>query len=253
MAHSTRRMSDISYHSFRDAELVDPLSSPPSTSRGRQPTRSPRSSRSPREQSPTITKVQRKDSGYESHTSSPRTSATYIRPKPSRRTTGLSTYGTSSTQSLRSRIRPPIHRPATSQTSVSYQLRTVEAANQLSYYQFQAPDLEEVTETSQEAQTTVLPPQTTHYWTSDRTRRLEYAAIDAASKGVKGWFRRNLLPDCFASKGRHVAFDDDTGSVRRYRLDLEDDQEEKCASGCPASSSRKGRFSIRIHRKSVTV
>ena len=69
-----------------------------------------------------------------------------------------------------------------------------------------------------------LPPQTTHYWTSDRTRRLEYAAIDAASRGVKGWIRRNLLPDCFVSQhDQHVAFDDDTGSVRRYRLELEDD------------------------------
>lgn len=68
------------------------------------------------------------------------------------------------------------------------------------------------------------PPQTTHYWTSDRTRRLEYAAIDAASRGVKGWIRRNLLPDCFVARDDgHIAFDDDTGSVRRYRLELEDD------------------------------
>lgn len=72
-----------------------------------------------------------------------------------------------------------------------------------------------------------LPPQTTHYWTSDRTRRLEYAAIDAASRGVKGWIRRNLLPDCLAARDgdRHIPFDDDTGSVRRYRLELEDDQQ----------------------------
>lgn len=250
MAHSTRRASDTSHHSFHDIEPLDPLSSPPSTSRGRQPVWSPKSQRG---QSPTIVRVQRKDSGYESHTSTPRTSATYIRPKPSRRASTLSKYGTSSTQSLRSRIRPPIRRPATSQTSVSYQLRSVEAANQTAYYQFQAPDLAEVTETSQEAQNTFSPPQTTHYWTSDRTRRLEYAAIDAASKGVKGWIRRNLLPDCFAGKNRHVAFDDDTGSVRRYRLDLEDEQDERCASGCTTSSSHKSRFSIRIHRKSVAV
>ncbi|KAM0254501.1 hypothetical protein ACHAQJ_006720 [Trichoderma viride] len=251
MAYSARRTSDTTYRSFHDIESVDPLSSPPSTSRGRQPIQSPKSQRG---HSPTILQVQRKDSGYESHTSSPRTSATYFRPKPSRRSSGLSKYGTSSTQSLRSRIRPTIRRPATSQTSVSYQPRTVGAANQTAYYQFPASDLVEVTETSQEAPNTCVPPQTTHYWTSDRTRRMEYAAIDAASKGVKGWIRRNLLPDCFASK-RHVAFDDDSGSVRRYRLDLEDEQDEKCASNCATSTSspHKNRFSIWAHRKSVSV
>lgn len=66
------------------------------------------------------------------------------------------------------------------------------------------------------------PPQTTHYWTSDRTRRLEYAAIDAASRGVRGWVMRNVVPDCFVSReSRRLGFDDDGGSVRRYRLDLE--------------------------------
>lgn len=71
-------------------------------------------------------------------------------------------------------------------------------------------------------------PQTTHYWTSDRTRRLEYAAIDAASRGVRGWVMRHVVPDCFVPKSkRRVGFEDDTGSVVRYRLDLEDDQEEK--------------------------
>lgn len=72
-----------------------------------------------------------------------------------------------------------------------------------------------------------LPPQATHYWTSDRTRRLEYAAIDAAGRGVKGWCRRHLVPDCFVPKEKHVAFDDDTGSVRRYRLELDEEALEK--------------------------
>ncbi|KKA27263.1 hypothetical protein TD95_004092 [Thielaviopsis punctulata] len=72
-----------------------------------------------------------------------------------------------------------------------------------------------------------MPPQTTHYWTSDDTRRQEYAAIDAASRGVKGWVLRKLVPDCLLPKQskQHVAFDDDTGSVRRYRLDLDDVEE----------------------------
>ncbi|SPQ26695.1 25cc3bb5-bda4-44b0-bb4e-e26866a127dd [Thermothielavioides terrestris] len=59
-----------------------------------------------------------------------------------------------------------------------------------------------------------LPPQTTHYWTSDRTRRLEYAAIDAASKGVRGWIVRHVVPDCFVPRSRRrLGFDDDRGSV----------------------------------------
>lgn len=66
------------------------------------------------------------------------------------------------------------------------------------------------------------PPQTTHYWTSDRTRRLEYAAIDAASRGVRGWVMRHMVPECFVPRERRrVGFDDDAGSVRRYRLELE--------------------------------
>ncbi|KAF9880465.1 hypothetical protein CkaCkLH20_02419 [Colletotrichum karsti] len=91
----------------------------------------------------------------------------------------------------------------------------------LSPTQQQQPDGSECTEVAP------LPPQATHYWTSDRTRRLEYAAIDAASRGVKGWCKRHLVPDCFVPKEKHVAFDDDTGSVRRYRLELDEETPEK--------------------------
>jgi hypothetical protein len=73
------------------------------------------------------------------------------------------------------------------------------------------------------------PPQTTHYWTSDKTRRLEYAAIDAASRGVRGWVMRHIVPDCIIPEDRRrVRFDDDSGSVVRYRLDLDDDEKPQC-------------------------
>ena len=73
-----------------------------------------------------------------------------------------------------------------------------------------------------------LPPQTTHYWTSDRTRRLEYAAIDAASNGVRGWVMRHVVPDCFVPQSkRRVGFEDDRGSVVRYRLELDDSPREE--------------------------
>ncbi|KAF6827507.1 hypothetical protein CPLU01_09081 [Colletotrichum plurivorum] len=106
----------------------------------------------------------------------------------------------------------------------------------LSPTQQQQPGEAECTEVS------ALPPQATHYWTSDRTRRLEYAAIDAASRGVKGWVKRNLVPDCFIPREKHVAFDDDTGSVRRYRLELDEETPEK---GCEFGGRRRGWFGWR--------
>lgn len=95
------------------------------------------------------------------------------------------------------------------------------------------------------AETTPLtplpPPQTTHYWTSDRTRRLEYAAIDAASRGVRGWVMRNCVPECFVPKERRrVCFDDDSGSVRRYRLDLEIECPEDSVPPSPVGEKPRG-------------
>lgn len=85
------------------------------------------------------------------------------------------------------------------------------------------------------------PPQTTHYWTSDRTRRLEYAAIDAASRGVRGWVMRNVVPDCFVSReSRRLGFDDDGGSVRRYRLDLEIECPEDAVPPSPVGEKPRG-------------
>ncbi|CAK7263737.1 hypothetical protein SEPCBS119000_000635 [Sporothrix epigloea] len=87
------------------------------------------------------------------------------------------------------------------------------------------------------------PPPTTHYWTSDQTRRLEYEAIDAASRGFKGWVMRHMVPDCFVPKAkRRVTFDDDTGSVRRYRIELETDEptEKTCLSSVGERGSKKG-------------
>lgn len=76
------------------------------------------------------------------------------------------------------------------------------------------------------------PPATMQYWTSDNTRRLEYAAIDAASRGLRGFLNR-LIPECMLPKDmRRTRFcegdeDSDAGSVRRYRLDLPGEEEGK--------------------------
>jgi hypothetical protein len=68
----------------------------------------------------------------------------------------------------------------------------------------------------------VSPPVTIH-WTSDETRRKEYAAIDRNQKGLRGLW--NKVAPKFARSGPKSRFYDekegsDAGSVRRFRLDL---------------------------------
>lgn len=89
------------------------------------------------------------------------------------------------------------------------------------------------------------PPATVHYWTSDNTRRMEYAAIDAASSGLRGFIYK-LIPDCFLPEDkRRPRFheegdgeDSDAGSVRRYRLPLPEEKEEECPLQATAKKER---------------
>lgn len=77
-------------------------------------------------------------------------------------------------------------------------------------------------------------PPTINYWTSDDSRRLEYAAIDAASKGVRGFLVR-IVPDFILPPqirrtkfwGHESDGKQREGSVRRYRLALPEDSNEK--------------------------
>jgi len=73
------------------------------------------------------------------------------------------------------------------------------------------------------------PATTEIRWTSDETRRREYAEIDRAQSGFKGMLRR-MFPKIAAksSKSRFYSEDDgsDAGSVRRYRLDLDDNEND---------------------------
>ena len=106
----------------------------------------------------------------------------------------------------------------------------------------------------------------THYWTSNRTRRIEYAAIDAASRGFRG-FVSKLVPDCFlgpessyrrggqfwcdkaGGKGRgRRRGSEDGGSVRRYRLDLDGGEEEE---GCEEELGEDGEDGGGIDEKMV--
>ncbi|KAK7942584.1 uncharacterized protein PG986_011697 [Apiospora aurea] len=234
MTYTSVPTSDAAYHSFHDGELFEPASprhtiqtKPPSTWKN-----------IPFNPSP----MRRQDSGYESIPSGSKSESSH---GCSRRTSTTS----SSTSSSRPRTRPSIHRAYRSAPSSH---KGYSSANQLSrpgsqqqqqqvpvaYYHFPSPEVcvvgqnhdgesDEDDDDDMDDDDNELayppPPQTTHYWTSDHTRRLEYAAIDAASQGVKGWMLRHVVPDCFIPKeNRRLRFDDDTGSVRRYRLELDD-------------------------------
>ncbi|KAI1118659.1 hypothetical protein F5Y14DRAFT_223094 [Nemania sp. NC0429] len=205
--------SDTTYHSFNDIELFEPAS-PVTTLRYPHTKGDPLGSRP----------ITRHDSGYES-------------------TYSGSSHGHSSkilhhrnAAQTRSQKRPTIQRvpkssPASYPGRPSGQLSrasTPQKHHPTSYYYFPSPEAiagnDEAAEESDPVSYPPPPPQTTHYWMSDRTRRLEYAAIDSASRGIKGWVMKHVVPDCFVPENnRRLTFDDDTGSVRRYRLELECD------------------------------
>ncbi|KAK8115825.1 hypothetical protein PG984_012327 [Apiospora sp. TS-2023a] len=230
--------SDHSYHSFHQLGQFEPASpknavstKPPSTWKNVPFSPMP---------------MRRQDSGYESIPSGSKSGGSQV----SSRRTSMTSSSTSSSHRASSQARPgtrpSIHR-ATRSTPASrtgytsgYGLSRPSSQQQsASYYHFPNPDDEaedadhvdeEDDDNDDEATGTVYPPppQTTHYWTSDHTRRLEYAAIDAASQGVKGWMLRHVVPDCFIPKdNRRLRFDDDSGSVRRYRLELDDVPEKE--------------------------
>jgi hypothetical protein len=70
-------------------------------------------------------------------------------------------------------------------------------------------------------------PATTMHWTSNETRRKEYETIDRQCRGFRGMWNK-----LFSRQGTRKAFynekdgdgDSDAGSVRRFRLELDDGQ-----------------------------
>ncbi|EKG17746.1 hypothetical protein MPH_05026 [Macrophomina phaseolina MS6] len=79
-----------------------------------------------------------------------------------------------------------------------------------------------------EVSTPVVPPATVIHWNSPSTRRREYAEIDRSTKGFRGFLRR-VTPRWLSRRPPRQAFyddekdDDDACSVRRYRIELPDD------------------------------
>jgi hypothetical protein len=72
-------------------------------------------------------------------------------------------------------------------------------------------------------------PATVMEWTSPSTRRAEYEKIDRASRGVRGLWRRVAPRWCQSRDSRTPFFEEGKnareGSVRRFRMDLPDEEE----------------------------
>ncbi|KAI1483205.1 hypothetical protein F4774DRAFT_214105 [Daldinia eschscholtzii] len=227
-ATSVAASDDTTYHSFHNIELYD---TPAATA-----TENEMSAR--QEERPEFKPIIRHDSGYES-ISPPRSRSIEYR-SAQRRNSTMSTGS-----QTRPRTRPSVRRATKSSSTSHLKHPSTQPSHsvqlpqqQTTYYYFPPPEslsggLDEEEDAHNAELSYPPPPQTTHYWTSDHTRRLEYAAIDAASRGVKGWFMKHIVPDCFVPKAnRRVGFDDDTGSVRRYRLELDcDETGEKGGNG----------------------
>ncbi|KAK4174579.1 hypothetical protein QBC36DRAFT_38407 [Triangularia setosa] len=261
--------SHSTYHSFQDLDLSEPEVPPPAPSNltTRPPVclPAPTSAPSTNTRPPVAWEMRRQDSGYESITPARKDSLTSHHRGAS--TTSLASSG-------RKRVRPATRRSPRSAPVSQLQRssrrsasptrgyrQSEEVQQEVAYFHFPQPeftsepaldDMPMATSThssrdfapeanhalKSEVAAYPPPPQTTHYWTSDQTRRHEYAAIDAASKGVRGWVMRHVVPECLVpTSKRRVGFEDDRGSVIRYRLNLdtEDDGEEKTTS-----DSRKG-------------
>ncbi|KAK0616779.1 hypothetical protein B0T14DRAFT_433378 [Immersiella caudata] len=244
-------LSDATYHSFQDVELSEPKVSPPVCQAPRASTSVavPTARTSKELEHPGAQEMRRQDSGYESldrrdSQSQRRSSTVSVTSSTKRRRTRPSTQRSS-------RSGPVSYMPRHSRLSASptraCRSRQSNTQQPLAFFHFphfttSEPDLDEGVSglggsergrasmssfAPVRAETYPPPPQTTHYWTSDRTRRLEYAAIDAASRGVRGWVMRHVVPDCFVPKSkRRVGFEDDRGSVVRYRLELDEGEED---------------------------
>jgi len=183
------------------------------------------------------TKMERSDSGYAD--GNERRSTSSGRRSTSRRQTPSTTSTLSSTRPKprrASKSSPSTYRSSSSTRPTQYShvrssssRQTPSPSSNPSYQYVHFPSLADSSSSDIQATPSQPPPATVHYWTSEETRRLEYAAIDAASRGIRGFLTR-LVPDCIlpASHRRTKFHDDgadsDAGSVRRYRLSFPEEK-----------------------------
>ncbi|KIW03024.1 uncharacterized protein PV09_05678 [Verruconis gallopava] len=92
----------------------------------------------------------------------------------------------------------------------------------------------DVADEQEQYYTSSFPPTVMH-WTSEEARLREYAAIDRANSGVRGLLRK-FLPKC-VTKGHPKFYDEkdgsDAGSVRRIRMDVPNEKQERKTTKLP--------------------
>ncbi|KAL1967864.1 hypothetical protein VTN77DRAFT_2553 [Rasamsonia byssochlamydoides] len=95
-----------------------------------------------------------------------------------------------------------------------------------------------------EPQPYVPVPATVIDWTSPSTRRREYEKIDRSNRGIRRIWRR-IAPKCLQSSARTPFFEagkdgkgNYEGSVRRFRMDIPDEKEEREQLSFPGSDAR---------------
>ncbi|KAA8576540.1 hypothetical protein EYC84_006648 [Monilinia fructicola] len=208
----------------------------------------------------------RPSSKSSSHNPRPSLNSTRKSSSRSKDCSGHSSSASSTTSRSTPKRSPKSPRSSTSHSrpnlSARHHSQTLSSPPQYQFFHFPSLSDDLSQETSNVAATPPPPPPATvHYWTSDQTRRLEYAAIDAASKGIRGFVAR-CIPDCFLPvEKRGTRFceenmrerDDDAGSVRRYRLVMEDDIEnemkgEKIQAKAQSVKEHRRRWSSFIRR-----
>lgn len=107
-----------------------------------------------------------------------------------------------------------------------------------------------------EIQFTKHAPATVIDWTSPSARRREYEKIDRANRGIRGLWQR-VAPKWCQFGDRRVPFyeegkADDDGSVRRFRVDIPEEPDERDGDGRRSHHglSKRQRLSSKINRTS---
>jgi len=90
-------------------------------------------------------------------------------------------------------------------------------------------------------------PTTIIDWKTPASRRREYEKIDRCSRGFRGLWRK-VTPTWFGGRNRTCFYEgkgDDAGSVRRYRLDLPEEKDEKGDSHVRERKVRPKLFTVK--------
>lgn len=101
---------------------------------------------------------------------------------------------------------------------------------------------------TKEIEDTVAPaqlPDTTMHWMSPRTRKTQYERIDRANTGLRGLFKR-VVPRCVSGPPTQTFYENDksdVGSVRRFRMDMSEDDEVE---------DEKDNAALRMQRRKLT-